>query len=66
MKKVSLVSSEVLNCYNRAKTDALAAQPVTASASASSSASAAATAASNVKHFDIVLKLLHYNCTKLN
>jgi len=63
MKKVSLVSSDVLNSYNRAKTDALAAQPVTASSPATSSAAAA----SNVKHFDIVLKLLHYNdCTKLN
>ena len=61
MKKVSLVSSDVLNSYNRAKTDALAAQPVSASSSSS------AAAASNVKHFDIVLKLLHYNdCTKLN
>jgi hypothetical protein len=62
MKKVSLVSSDVLNSYNRAKTDALAAQPVTASSSATSAA-----AASNVKHFDNVLKLLHYNhSTKLN
>jgi len=65
MKKVSLVSSDVLNSYNRAKTDALAAQPVSASSSSSSAAAAAASKpVQNVKHFDMVLKLLH--CTALN
>ena len=65
MKKVSLVSSDVLNSYNRAKTDALAAQPVSASSSSSSAAAAAASKPDqNVKHFDMVLKLLH--CTALN
>jgi hypothetical protein len=66
MKKVSLVSSDVLHNYNRAKTDALAAQPVTASSSSSTATAAAAASkpAQNVRHFDMVLKLL--NCTTLH
>jgi hypothetical protein len=61
MKKVSLVSSDVLHSYNKAKTDALSAQPVTASSSFSSATAAAAASnpAKNVRHFDMVLMLIN-------